>query len=88
MVADPRAARTPVQVVEEGAARQHVIGRGDGCIAVESTRLEGVADQQTIHANHLELIRAPLFYPDPGPVVSMPYILRWLEADLPVAGKT
>jgi pimeloyl-ACP methyl ester carboxylesterase len=62
-------------------------GRGDGCIAVESTRLDGVADQQTIHANHLELIRAPLFYPDPGPVVSMPYILRWLEADLPVASK-
>ena len=37
----------------------------------------------TVHANHAELIRAPLLFPDPGPVVCMPYILRWLKADRP-----
>jgi pimeloyl-ACP methyl ester carboxylesterase len=60
-------------------------GTGDGCVAVERTRLDGVADHVTIHANHAELIRAPLFFPDPGPVVSMPYILRWLRAADPPA---
>jgi hypothetical protein len=56
-------------------------GKGDGCIAVERTRLEGVADHMTIHANHVELVRGPLLYPEPGPVVCMPVVLRWLEAD-------
>jgi pimeloyl-ACP methyl ester carboxylesterase len=60
-------------------------GTGDGCVSLASTRLDGVADHVTIAANHLELIRAPLLYPDPGPVASMPYLLRWLGNDLPVA---
>ena len=60
-------------------------GTGDGCLAVASTRLDGVEDHVVLHANHLELIRAPLLYPDPGPVVSMPFILLgWLAKDLPV----
>jgi pimeloyl-ACP methyl ester carboxylesterase len=60
-------------------------GTGDGCVAVDRTRLPGVNDHVTIRANHAELIRAPVLYPDPGPVVCMPYVLRWLRADLPVA---
>ena len=56
-------------------------GKGDGCIAVERTRLEGVTDHVVIHANHVELVRGPLLYPDPGPVVCMPYVLKWLRAD-------
>ena len=55
---------------------------GDGCVAVERTRLDGAEDHVTIRANHAELIRAPLLYPDEGPVVCMPYVLRWLQADL------
>ncbi len=55
-------------------------GTGDGCVTIERTRLDGVTDHVTVHANHAELIRAPLLFPDPGPVVSMPYILRWLQA--------
>jgi pimeloyl-ACP methyl ester carboxylesterase len=57
-------------------------GTGDGCVSVERTRLEGVADHVTIHANHAELIRAPLLFPDPGPVACMPDLLRWLKAEL------
>ena len=53
-------------------------GLGDGCVSVASTRLEGVEDHRVLHANHLELIRAPLLYPEPGPVASMPDLLRWL----------
>ena len=53
-------------------------GLGDGCVSVASTKLAGIAEHKTIHANHLELIRAPLLFPEPGPVVSMPDILRWL----------
>jgi pimeloyl-ACP methyl ester carboxylesterase len=56
-------------------------GTGDGCIAVERTRLDGVTDHVTIHANHAELIRAPLLFPDPGPVACMPQVLRWLKED-------
>jgi hypothetical protein len=56
-------------------------GTGDGCIAVERTRLDGVTDHVTLHANHAELIRAPLLFADPGPVACMPEVLRWLEAD-------
>ena len=59
-------------------------GLGDGCVSVASTRLAGVGDHRTLHANHLELIRAPLLFPEPGPVASMPDLLRWLGADLPV----
>jgi pimeloyl-ACP methyl ester carboxylesterase len=58
-------------------------GTGDGCVSVERSRLRGVTDHVTVHANHAELIRAPLLFPDPGPVVCMPYLLRWLEADSP-----
>jgi pimeloyl-ACP methyl ester carboxylesterase len=59
-------------------------GLGDGCVSVASTRLAGVTDHRTLHANHLELIRAPLFYPDPGPVASMPALHEMLRVDLPV----
>jgi pimeloyl-ACP methyl ester carboxylesterase len=57
-------------------------GSGDGCVAVERTRLEGADDHVTIRANHAELIRAPLLYPDEGPVPCMPYVLLWLRSDL------
>jgi len=57
-------------------------GSGDGCVAVERTRLPGADDHVTIRANHAELIRAPMFYADDGPVPCMPYVLRWLRADL------
>ncbi|MDR3636332.1 MAG: alpha/beta fold hydrolase [Isosphaeraceae bacterium] len=53
-------------------------GAGDGCVSVANTRLDGVKDHLTIHANHAELIRAPLLFADPGPVACMPYLLRWL----------
>lgn len=53
-------------------------GAGDGCVSVARTKLPGVSDHVVIHANHAELIRAPLLYPDPGPVACMPYLLRWL----------
>jgi hypothetical protein len=56
-------------------------GAGDGCVSVERTRLDGVADHRTIHANHAELIRAPLLFPDPGPVACMPIVLEWLKED-------
>ena len=58
-------------------------GLGDGCVAVASTRLAGVAEPKILHADHLELIRAPLLFPEPGPVISMPDILRWLGEPLP-----
>ncbi len=51
---------------------------GDGCVSVASARLDGVPDS-VIHANHLELIRAPLLFPDPGPIASMPILLEWLK---------
>jgi len=56
-------------------------GTGDGCVSVERTRLEGVADHVTIHANHAELIRAPLLFANPGPVACMPDLLRCLDGD-------
>jgi pimeloyl-ACP methyl ester carboxylesterase len=58
-------------------------GTGDGCVSVERTRLGGVPDHRTIHANHAELIRAPLLFPDPGPVACMPIVLEWLKEDMP-----
>jgi pimeloyl-ACP methyl ester carboxylesterase len=54
---------------------------GDGAVSVERTRLEGVTNHVIIHANHAELIRAPLLFADPGPVACMPDVLRWLQAD-------
>jgi pimeloyl-ACP methyl ester carboxylesterase len=59
-------------------------GLGDGCVSIASTRLDGVEDHQTLHVNHVELIRAPLFFADPGPVAGMPFVLRSLGK--PVAG--
>jgi pimeloyl-ACP methyl ester carboxylesterase len=56
-------------------------GTGDGCVAVKRTRLDGVTDHVILHANHAELIRAPLLFPDPGPVACMPEVLRCLKAD-------
>lgn len=58
-------------------------GTGDGCVTVASTKLDGVKDHQTIHANHVELIRGPLLYPDPGPVAAMPFVLERLNARTP-----
>lgn len=55
-------------------------GLGDGCVAVAATRLDGVDDHRTIHADHLELIRAPFLYPDPGPVACLPFVLERLGA--------
>lgn len=55
-------------------------GFGDGCVSVASSRLSGVTDHVVIHANHAELIRAPLLFSDPGPVACMPYLLKWLDA--------
>jgi pimeloyl-ACP methyl ester carboxylesterase len=54
---------------------------GDGCVAVKRTRLDGVTDHVTIHANHAELIRAPLLFSEPGPVACMPDLLRLLKED-------
>ena len=53
-------------------------GAGDGCVSVDSTKLDGVTDHVVIHANHAELIRAPLLFVDMGRVACMPYLLRWL----------
>lgn len=53
-------------------------GTGDGCVSVARTRLSGVSDHVVIHANHAELIRAPLLFADPGPVACMPDLLRCL----------
>lgn len=58
-------------------------GTGDGCVAVASTRLDGAPEPVVIPANHVELIRGPLLYPDPGPVACMPFVLRWLERPRP-----
>jgi pimeloyl-ACP methyl ester carboxylesterase len=56
-------------------------GTGDGGVAVKRTRLEGVAEPVILHANHAELIRAPLLFAEPGPVACMPDLLRFLKAD-------
>ena len=53
-------------------------GLGDGCVSVASARLDGVTEFEVLHANHLELIRAPLLFPDPGPIASLPLLLEWL----------
>ncbi|SIN93064.1 Serine aminopeptidase, S33 [Singulisphaera sp. GP187] len=62
-------------------------GFGDGCVSVASSRLPGVTDHVVLHANHAELIRAPLLFADPGPVACMPDLLRWLDASrIPTKG--
>jgi pimeloyl-ACP methyl ester carboxylesterase len=53
-------------------------GLGDGCVSVASTKLDGVTHHETLHVNHVALIRGPLLYPDPGPVAGIPFILRSL----------
>jgi pimeloyl-ACP methyl ester carboxylesterase len=58
-------------------------GKGDGCVTVASTKLDGVADHEVLHANHVELIRGPLLYPDPGPVACMPWLLKRLAKSRP-----
>jgi pimeloyl-ACP methyl ester carboxylesterase len=60
-------------------------GAGDGCVSVARTKLAGVSDHVVIHANHAELIRAPLLFRDPGPVACMPALLQWLKA--PAVGR-
>lgn len=62
-------------------------GYGDGGVSVASTRLEGVTDHVVIHANHAELIRAPLLFNEPGFVPCMPYLLRWLGEKPPPASE-
>jgi pimeloyl-ACP methyl ester carboxylesterase len=58
-------------------------GSGDGCVSLESSQLEGVDDYEVVHANHISLIRAPLMFPEPGPVAGMPFVLDRLEHLLP-----
>ncbi|HWE39363.1 MAG TPA: alpha/beta fold hydrolase [Isosphaeraceae bacterium] len=58
-------------------------GDGDGCVALSSTKLDGVNDREVIHSNHVALIRGPMLYPDPGPVDCMPFVLKRLEAVKP-----
>jgi pimeloyl-ACP methyl ester carboxylesterase len=55
-------------------------GTGDGAVAVAATRLAGAPEPVVLHANHVELIRGPLLYPEPGPVACMPKVLEWLGA--------
>jgi hypothetical protein len=62
-------------------------GTGDGAVSIKSTRLDGVSEHRVIHANHVELIRGPLFYPEPGPVACMPQVLEWLGNGEEVEGR-
>jgi len=55
-------------------------GTGDGCVSVSRTKLAGAPEPVVLHANHAELIRAPLLFKDPGPVACMSYLLKWLPA--------
>ncbi|WP_169973298.1 esterase/lipase family protein [Tautonia rosea] len=63
-------------------------GTGDGAVAVASTRLEGATEHVVIPVNHVELIRGPLFYPEPGPVACEPFVSRWLAESLPITSLT
>jgi pimeloyl-ACP methyl ester carboxylesterase len=60
-------------------------GTGDGVVPLASTQLAGVDAPTVIPANHVELIRGPLLYPDPGPVACMPQLLEWLPRPAPAA---
>jgi pimeloyl-ACP methyl ester carboxylesterase len=62
-------------------------GTGDGCVSVASTRLAGAPEPLILHANHVELIRGPLLYPDPGPIVSWPLIAVALKDARGAAGR-
>jgi pimeloyl-ACP methyl ester carboxylesterase len=53
-------------------------GTGDGVVPLTSARLEGVDDTIEMPANHVELIRGPLFFPDDGPVACWPQVKTWL----------
>jgi len=61
-------------------------GTGDGCVSVARTKLPGVSSHVVIHANHAELIRAPLLFAEPGPVACLPHLLRWLGKPAAAAG--
>ncbi|WP_152050712.1 alpha/beta hydrolase [Tautonia marina] len=63
-------------------------GTGDGAVAVASTRLEGATEHVVIPVNHVELIRGPIFYPNPGPVACHPFVSRWLAESLPITTLT
>jgi len=63
----------------EGVLDALTEGTGDGAVAVASTRLPEVVEHKVIPANHVELIRGPLFYPEPGPIACLPDVIRWLE---------
>ena len=58
-------------------------GTGDGAVALGSTMLEGVDEYRVLHANHVELIRGPMLYPEPGPIACMPQVLAWLKQAQP-----
>ncbi len=62
-------------------------GTGDGCVSVASTRLDGVTDHQVLPCNHVELIRGPLLYPDPGPVTCLPWVVKRLAPGKAKAGR-
>ena len=62
-------------------------GTGDGCVSVARTRLDGATDHVTIHANHAELIRAPLLYPDAGRSPACPTSSAGLKADRSDSGR-
>jgi pimeloyl-ACP methyl ester carboxylesterase len=62
-------------------------GTGDGCVSVASTRLDGVKDHEILPCNHVELIRGPLLYPDPGPVACLPWVLKRLPPGKSTAGR-
>jgi hypothetical protein len=59
-------------------------GTGDGAVAISSTFLEGATEHVVIPVDHVELIRGPLFFPDPGPVACAPIVLRWLSEAMPI----
>lgn len=58
-------------------------GTGDGVISLRSAELPGVTDVEVLPVNHVELIRGPLLYPDPGPVACLPVVLDRLRRDRP-----
>ena len=59
-------------------------GTGDGAIALDSARLDGADEIVVLPVNHVELIRGPLFFPEPGPVACSEDVLRWLRDAFPM----